>query len=729
MTEQLEGDELSHMEQAFPLDQLNALARLESYNKHYYRPSNYVHKWWARRLGSVFRTILLFTFLDEGQGIWPRYYENSNFGKVVLDPFMGGGTTVTEALRLGCKVIGSDLNPVAWWTVRQAVSPVTPEALDAAFAEIEAAVADELLALYHTTCPACHGQADTVHVLWTKLAPCVGCGHDVALHTSHVLQRQAKQAIVFCPACDHVFPTQVLDQNIACPRCEHGFDPKRGVIRSSVFTCPQCGEGQTMLEATRAAGRVLDQKMQALIVLCPEHGQGFKEPGHDDLARYQEAVSAFERRRGNLLYPRTEIPPGLKTNDLLNHNYRYWHELFNARQLLALDKLLRSIEALEDTSVRDLMITLFSSSLEFNNLFCSYKGGHARRPGAVRHIFSHHAFVLPKQPLENNLWGVDRSSGSFSALYYSRLRRSREYAQAPVERVVRRGKVVDQVPIEGEKIAAAHAETFADLDEGANVMLLCQDSARLDRVPDGSVDAVITDPPYFDNVQYSELADFFYVWLRLALKDRYQEFSPPLTPKSAEVVANPERDKDADDYLAGMAAVLAECNRVLKDDGLLAFSFHHKDPAAWASVLQAVLDAGFRVHDTYPVLAEMGRSVHIQGQEAMEYDAIIFCRKRTPAPAIEWQELEQRIWERAHRVQTQLARANGAVSKMETAVIVMGKCLEFFSQHYPDVTRDGLRVTAKEAIANMKSIIDEMTALQQPYARVIQPRLFKEADE
>lgn len=720
---------MPQIEHTMPLEQLNALARLESYNKHYYRPVNYVHKWWARRLGSVFRTILLSTLGDDQGDIWRKYYEGAEFDRVVLDPFMGGGTTVTEALRLGCKVIGSDLNPVAWWTVRQAVSPVTPEALDIAFAQIRDSVAEELLALYKTSCPVCHGEADAVHVLWVKLAPCVSCGREVALHSSHVLQYQKASTTLFCPVCKHVFPLTDFGQEVSCPTCGHLFEPKHGAVRGSAFTCPDCGRRQTILEATRASRRILRQEMYALIVLCPDHGQGFKAPDAQDENRYQAAVACFEKHRENLLYPRQEILPGLKTNDLRNHNYRYWYELFNPRQLLALDRLLRNILALEDESARDLMITLFSSSLEFNNLFCSYKGGHARRPGAVRHIFSHHAFVLPRQSLENNLWGVNGSSGSFSALYSSRLRRSREYARAPFERVVRAGQVVNQVQISGEQIAGTYAGTFDDLMRGANVLLLCQDSSRLDQIPAESVDAVITDPPYFDNVQYSELADFFYVWLRLALKDRFPAFVPELTPRVAEVVANPERGKNAGSYLEGLTSVFRECERVLKDDGLMVFTFHHKDPAAWASVLQAVLDAGFRVRATYPVLAEMGRSVHIQGQEAMEYDAIIVCSKRGSAPVIEWQDLEERIWERAKEAQAQLVRANGTVTKMETAVIVMGKCLEFFSQHYPRVVRDGLPVSAVEAIANMTSLIDEMAALTKPYTVAFQPRLIKETDD
>jgi adenine-specific DNA methylase len=125
----------------------------------------------------------------------------------------------------------------------------------------------------------------------------------------------------------------------------------------------------------------------------------------------------------------------------------------------------------------------------------------------------------------------------------------------------------------------------------------------------------------------------------------------------------------------------------------------------------------------------MERSVHIQGQEAMEYDAVIVCRKRLPAPAIEWQELEELVWDRARETQAQLAEMNGTVSKMEIAVIVMGKCLEHFSQHYPHVIRDGVAVSAREAISSMRAIIDELTALAQPYAVALQPRLIKEADD
>lgn len=345
-------------------------------------------------------------------------------------------------------------------------------------------------------------------------------------------------------------------------------------------------------------------------------------------------------------------------------------------------------------------------------MFCSYKGRNPRRPGAVRHIFSHHAFVLPREPLENNLWGIGGSSGGFASLYKSRLRRGKEYALAPIERVVHRGRVVAKVHIPGERIAARLASTFAELCRGeTNALLLCQDSSELP-LPDDSVDAVITDPPYFDNVQYAELADFFYVWLAIALDGHYAAFASDLISKEAEVVRNLRRGKTGKDFTQGLTAVFRECYRVLKNEGLLVFTFHHKADAAWAATLEAVLRAGFSISATHPVRAEMSRSVHLHNQQAVEYDAIIVCRKRTGENHICWRELERRIQVRATEILTKLRRTDGVLSEADTAVIVLGKCLEFYSQFYPNVMDEGKRVSILESIERMQGIVEQLTREQ-----------------
>ncbi len=112
------------------------------------------------------------------------------------------------------------------------------------------------------------------------------------------------------------------------------------------------------------------------------------------------------------------------------------------------------------------------------------------------------------------------------------------------------------------------------------------------------MDAVITDPPYFDNIQYSELADFFYVWLRLGLKDLYPWFSPEFSSHPNEIVQNEKIGKTIEFFSEGLIKVFTQCHRVLKDDGLLVFTFHHNKLWAWESIGKTLLDSGFYISAT-----------------------------------------------------------------------------------------------------------------------------------
>lgn len=151
------------IEADFPILEVSRLAQLESYRKNVYRPAYYIHKWWARRTGATFRAILLGTLLPEGHSPLDCFYQANDFQEaVVLDPFMGGGTTVGEALRLGARAIGVDVNPVSWFLVKKIVEPVSLRALDQAFRTLEQSVGQEISRLYETTCHRCHGKAQAV---------------------------------------------------------------------------------------------------------------------------------------------------------------------------------------------------------------------------------------------------------------------------------------------------------------------------------------------------------------------------------------------------------------------------------------------------------------------------------------------------------------------------------------------------------------------------------------
>ena len=175
-----------------------------------------------------------------------------------------------------------------------------------------------------------------------------------------------------------------------------------------------------------------------------------------------------------------------------------------------------SIERDTGKPLRDLFICLFSGVLEFNNMFASYKG---EGTGAVRHMFSHHILKPERTPLEANPWGTPRSSGAFSTLFESRVLRAIDYCEDPFEiAVVRKNGRPSTGKVFGlsEPIGYPITESFDAFNAGGRVYLSCGDSGNTE-LSEGSVDAVITDPPFFDNVHYSQLADFFHVWQQYIL--------------------------------------------------------------------------------------------------------------------------------------------------------------------------------------------------------------------
>jgi adenine-specific DNA methylase len=713
------------IERALPLTELNRLAEQEGHNKHFYRPATYIHKWWARRLGSVFRTILLSTFLPADADVWTHYYQHNDFGKIVLDPFMGGGTTVVEALRLGCKVVGGDLNPVAWWTVKRAIESVPLRELAEAFRQLEDEVAYRIRTLYRTRCahPGCQQQADIINVLWVNLATCASCGTVVPLHSTYVIDNDSRDfRTLLCPACYHVFTSNQKKGQADCPKCHHSFDPQQAPATPDSFTCTNlsCRQGQPILQTVQRIEGPFPRRMYAILYACPVHGREMKAADADDLLAYQDAVRVFEHEQDTLLFPRSAVPNGDKSRDLLNYGYTHWRMMFTERQLLALAWLLKAITGLRHDQVREALLGLFSYCLDYNTLFATYNG----RSGGVRGLFTYHAFVIPKELLENNVWGVGENSGSFSGVYKRKLKQAQAYRDMPFERRVLPDGGTRQVVIPGERIIGCLAADFNELLHSAekNTLLLCQSSEELP-VPAGSVDAVITDPPYFNSVQYSELADFFYVWLRLVLKDRYPHFASELTPKLSEIVQNTSQGKDAQYFLEGLAQVFAECHRVLKDDGAMIFTFHHKEPEAWGTVLGAVINAGFYISALYPVQAERDFSLHIRDQEAIEYDAVVVCRKRLGNGRISWAQLEDQIHFQAAATLEQLKTSGPGLGKADISVIVLGQCLKLYSQHYPEVLENGEPVKVNEALHKLWGIIDSLAT------EVVMSRLPADLDE
>jgi len=753
---------LQRIEVDFPIEQVNPLAEREANAK---RPYQLLHKWWARRLGCVFRTIVLTTFIPDDE--WKRlddiarkqgttawhllYYRqchiapNSQFpdfqvshqghgcavelieryckDKIVLDPFMGGGTTVVEALRLGCKVIGLDVNPVAWFITKKSVEPVDLNKLQDAFKHLERTVAPEILKWYRTKCPKGH-DADVMYVFWVKTVKCSSCGKKTRLFNSFRIATKNNEDAVVCPSCYTVQWVKANSEQVTCIACRTKFKPKEGFASGGKFRCEHCSREDQTVDWVRRTGKAPDYEMFAIEYWCEQcydeaKKQGYKHQqaqakargykGADDYDRslYEQASAEFEKQKDNLPLPPAdlELPDGYNTQQAIKQGLRRWQDLFNKRQLLCLGMLMKAILEIEDKAVRELMAVTLTDSVNCNNILCKYN----LQALKIEPLFGQRGYWPVDVPVENNIWGTSLGRGTFTG-YFEKTKQAIEWVIEPEERNGDDRVILGDSPI---------TQVVTQIDElryDARCALFARTAEDLSFIPDRSVDAVITDPPYYGNVMYGELSDFFYVWLRLALKDDYPEFSTPLVPKEREIVVNKKavvvtgdagqgtRVKDDAFFRQGLLRCFKECHRVLKDDGLLVFTFHHEAPKAWGSVLDAILQSGFDIRRVWTYHSETRSGVNI----GIRFDTVIVARKRF-GEVIEasWELLQSEI---VAEVQAELRRLleNGVkVSPEDVFVIVIGKALSVYSRHYPKVMRGGKRVTLEEAIEDIEGLVDE----------------------
>ena len=600
----------------------------ESWRKEVHRPIYHIHKWWAQRLGSVFRAMILGALAEADADIWEEFYKRHDFkGRVVLDPFMGSGTTLGECAKLGAKPVGVDINPVSTFIVTQSLTRVDTNELEKVFAEIESDVSPRIRHFYKTSDPDTGAEIPVLYYFWVKEVATPD-GETIPLFSSYVFSKDAypkKKPIsrIICPACWSINSGRYDATELVCESCGCRFNPQAGPVDGQYVTA-ESGVRYKIKDLILSGKCPPRHRLYALMALRHDGTKLYLRPTRYDFELLEEARDHL--RRETLPIPDMAVRPGHNTNQARGYNYFNWRDFFNDRQLLCLGILLERILKVDDRAIRDQLLCLFSSTLEYNNLFCSFKG---EGTGAVRPLFSHHILKPERTVLENSVWGTEKSSGAFSTLFRSRLLKAKKYLDSPVEVGVSQG-LFDGAKVAGNgKVASsgridvkvtASWEEFAATPRGA--LVLNGDGANLP-IPDKSVDAVITDPPYFDFVHYSELSDFFYAWLAPALRGEYEYFTPPDSSHMNEV-----QDRHPAKFASKLARVFGECRRVLRDDGILAFSFHHSRAEGWLSIYEAITGAGFEVVAAHPIYGEMkGASPKSSTKEPITLDAILVCKK------------------------------------------------------------------------------------------------------
>jgi putative DNA methylase len=598
--------------------------------------------------------------LGEDADFPPCFYQRHAFsGLTIFDPFMGSGTTIGEAHKLGFTALGRDINPVAVETVRVALGPLDRRKIKQAFEELSNGVGETIRKLYQSR-DSRERICDVLYYFWVMQTACPDCRHLVDLFSSYVIAKNARPEIkttiqILCPSCGDIFSGLYGQTSARCPSCKVAFNPQEGPLTGRTAVCSNCGKMFVVLDAIGAKRPPF--RLYGKLILRKDGEKEYLPPSALDLESYGNCSRRLQEeiKNGNITLPCLMLQNGHNTKQAMRYGFLSWRDFFNDRQLLALSFLRSAIMNLPEDSTKDSLLTLFSGVLEFNNMFASYKG---EGTGAVRHMFSHHILKPERTPIEANVWGTPKSSGSFSNLFRSRLMRAIDYRESPTEvngTGIARGRVCSE-PFAGE----LHA--WGQRMPPRGVALSCGDSA-VTGLPDQIVDLIVTDPPFFDNVHYAELADFFFAWRQLS------DGEPAQSTRSTDEV----QDANAESFSRKLQAVFHECHRVLKDEGLLVFSYHHSRGDGWKSLAEAVLGAGFVVVNTHPVKSEMSVATpKSQAKEPIQLDIIIVCRKSSSTrQRIEVQEAIASAKAKLRRLQA----AGFRLSRNDRKIVLHGQLL------------------------------------------------------
>ena len=544
---------------------------------------------------------------------------------------------------------------------------------------------------------------------------------------------------------------------------------KATVPRQAHFTCAACGREGNTLESVRPTGHTAPAAVYALQCHCPQcekekyayNGRYFKTPDAHDLHRLKRAELEWRERGQTDLrdyWPKQPCWDAnmMRANGGVNEGwgYTHWWKMFNSRQLLAHTQLLKALMGSPGDKwpldVREQALGAFQQYLRNQNMFVFWN----IQGDKIEPMFSNPNYHPKNTVIENNVFNL-LGRGNWQSNVLKTLE-GLKWSKNPCDKVKKTGD-------------AAKSENLSIGDPIIpGVVPYCGSSTDLSLLDNNQFDLIITDPPFGGILFYADLADFFYVWLRLPLLNWYAGrpeaayFQPERGPHSLEAIDNPaehpddradyekaprikaehldvirqaagDADLEANDsnplyrpkpssdfYCRTLAACWAEAGRRLKDGGILAFTFHHNEDAAWLDVLRALFDAGYLLVATYPVWSDETKGEDAAfGSKKIEYDIIHICRKRLeePKPAA-WSQMRRFVKEEAARLKTLLEHSHGReLPESDLLVILRGKALEFYSRHYGQVlTGEGQVLEVREALLGINQILDDLVEGSGPAA-------------
>ena len=360
--------------------------------------------------------------------------------------------------------------------------------------------------------------------------------------------------------------------------------------------------------------------------------------------------------------PSERIPDGNKTSEPQRYGMPLWRDLFSPRQLLChgtsvevfrkmldADRASGQLSEVRRAAYGYLAITI-NKLLDWNSRGCTWIPNRE----VIGHSFQRHDFSFK--------WSFAEMAPLVTGAGY-------EWALTNTSKCIK--ELLDLTGTEASRFGSLPLHAIAESVDRTlpPITVTCKPGDRLDHIPEGSVDAVVMDPPYYDNVMYAELSDFFYVWLKRTAGRVFPElFRRHLTDKDTEAVANPMRFHGRSgakalaglDYQDRMSAIFAECRRALKPDGILTLMFTHKASGAWDALTTGLMESGFAITASWPINTESPGSLHIKNKAAANSTVFLVCRPREQRSATDenvyWEDVEPKV---ASAVRSRIAEFEG----------------------------------------------------------------------
>jgi adenine-specific DNA methylase len=607
----------------------------------------------------------------------------------VLDPFAGGGSIPFEALRYGFTTIANDLNPVAAVILKATLdypARFGPSLADDIrhWGDIWAQRVKERLAPYFPKQP---GESIFAY-LWARTVACPVTGKPVPLSPNWWLRKGSDPVAVRLiaePGMDAPQFEIVTGRNVAKAK------PDAGTLSRAVGRSPWTGQPieKDHIKGEAQAGR-MGQTLYAVVIKATG-GLEFRSPTDADLTAVERASAALSRVRPSwivrgLLLSET-IPYGHRSHErdvVVQYGITEWQHFFSDRQTFALTTALEELSLLRselqsevDPEKAEALLTYLAIALDkavsYNAKQSRYDSGRGIRNAFERHDFSFKWSFAEFDASENLLpWVVGQVDDAYRGISELTNPRQRSFL--------------------------ARSSTNSGKP---SLQISCGSATDLSAIPDGTLHNVTVDPPYYNNVNYAELSDLFYVWLKRSVGGLFPDyFSRELTNKDDEAVANPARFHEVvssaakkkqlaeQDYERKMAAAFREMHRVLRPDGVLTVMFTHKRVEAWDTLATALISAGFAIKASWPVHTESEHSLHQAKKNAASSTILLVCRKRDGGDRepVWWEDIQGQV--RTAARDKARAYMDQGMRGVDLYISTFGPTLSVISEHWPVLTSE-----------------------------------------